>query len=143
MAWTVARGAAIGFAMVLLTLIGSAAVSLLNIHRLHEEDAWVAHTHQVLTDLEGLVSTLKDAETGQRGYLITLDESYLEPYHKALGELEHRRTELKQLIADNQPQVERLQAVDPIIDRRMEVLERNIKIRQTGQFDAVQQAVIE
>ncbi len=143
MAWTVARGAAIGFAMVLLTLVGSAVVSLLNIHRLHEEDAWVAHTHQVLTDLESLVSTLKDAETGQRGYLITLDESYLEPYRKALGELGHRRAELRQLIADNQPQAERLQSLDPIIDRRMEVLERNIKIRQTDKFDAVQQAVIE
>ena len=40
----------------------------------------VAHTHEVLDALEQLISTLKDAETGQRGYLITGEPRYLDPY---------------------------------------------------------------
>lgn len=51
--------------------------------RLSEQ--WVTHTHEVLTVLEAVTSEIKDAETGQRGHLLTSKETYLEPYNSALS----------------------------------------------------------
>ena len=45
---------------------------------------WLVHTHEVIGHLELLQSKLEDAETGQRGYLLTGSEEYLEPYRDAL-----------------------------------------------------------
>jgi signal transduction histidine kinase/DNA-binding response OmpR family regulator len=49
-----------------------------------EASGWVAHTHQVLEHVEFLHGKLRDAETGQRGYVVTGDEEYLELYANAL-----------------------------------------------------------
>src|SRR5947209_20224148 len=48
-----------------------------------ETNQMVAHTYEVLASLEELLSLMKDAETGQRGYLLTGDLSYLQPYTDA------------------------------------------------------------
>jgi CHASE3 domain sensor protein len=64
-------------------------------------DFWVDHTHQVLQQLETLISALKDVETGQRGYLITGDEHYLEPYLAAVKTVDQTFTTIKQMTADN------------------------------------------
>ena len=47
----------------------------------------VRETEQLLSHVENILSTMKDAETGQRGFVITGDESYLEPYSHALAEI--------------------------------------------------------
>ena len=51
-----------------------------------EARGWLVHTYEVIEHIESLMSELKDAETGQRGYLLTADEGYLEPYEAALRE---------------------------------------------------------
>ncbi len=50
-----------------------------------EKLQWVNHTHEVLLTTEKLISSLKDAETGQRGFIITRNASYLEPYNSGVG----------------------------------------------------------
>ncbi|MEG4086008.1 CHASE3 domain-containing protein [Microcoleus sp. POL10_C6] len=52
-------------------LILNAATFYRNTLKLVENERWVSHTHKVLTELETTLSTLKNAETGQRGYLVT------------------------------------------------------------------------
>ena len=77
--WTVGTklAAGFGFALLLLAIIGG--VSYRSLVLVTETAASVAHSHQVLENLEGLISLLKDAETGQRGFLLTRQERYLEP----------------------------------------------------------------
>jgi CHASE3 domain sensor protein len=60
-------------------------------------ERWVTHTHQVLSAIEAVSSELKDAETGQRGYLLTSKEAYLEPYLSALSNVPVRLHELERL----------------------------------------------
>jgi len=86
--WTVGRRLLAGFGLATLTLTVIVSVSYRNANRLIADDAWVVHTHQVRGDLADLLSELTDAETGQRGYLITRDESYLAPYQSALAAIE-------------------------------------------------------
>src|ERR1700757_1215568 len=76
-----------GVAILMAVLFANAIVSYVNTRQLVYNNGWVQHTFQVISELETTMSLMKDAETGQRGYLITHDRSYLEPYNRALNEI--------------------------------------------------------
>lgn len=65
------RGLVIGVAFVIGVLLVNAGVAFRQAARMHEDSFWVAHTHEVLVSLTDLLSSVKDAETGVRGFLIT------------------------------------------------------------------------
>ena len=67
----------LGLATAILFFLASGALAYLNVRTLRDDNQLVVHTHQAMIALEDLLSTLKDAETGQRGFLLTADESYL------------------------------------------------------------------
>ncbi len=93
-----------GFVLLGLLLVMNALVTK---HRLDVQatDAqWVLRSRQMQVALEGAESTLKDAETGQRGYLLTGDATYLAPYHRAEAEIGPRIDELQRLTADDPAQ---------------------------------------
>lgn len=81
---------------------------------------------------EKLVSMLKDAETGQRGYLITGDESYLQPFHAAAGTLPAQFQKLTELEAtqDDEYGESELLAFQQLTDRRMDELREAITVRR-------------
>ena len=124
------RNLVIGFGLSLLILIVSSVASYTSISNLLFSTKWVNHTYLVLQGLDNTVSTLKDAETGQRGYLITGDDSFLEPYHsareKALGYLQ----EVRNLTLDNAPQTRSSDELKDLIARRMDVLQRAIDLEK-------------
>ncbi len=72
-----------GFFAILVVLMVLGVSAYENTKNLIETARWVAHTHEVLSQLTGLLSSLQDAETGQRGYVITGEERYLEQYQAA------------------------------------------------------------
>ena len=69
--------------MVLVALIANTAIAYLNIARLQRNTQLVEHQHHVLNELRSLLTILVDAETGQRGYLLTAEPSFLAPYESA------------------------------------------------------------
>jgi CHASE3 domain sensor protein len=117
-------------------------VSYRNTSRLIENDAWVAHTYQVRTELADLLSDLKDAETGQRGYLITGDESYLAPYQSSLAAVKSTLGDVRRLTSDNPDQQRRLSAISPLIDAKLAELKQTIDLRRTAGFDAALKVVV-
>src|SRR5687768_16601926 len=81
-------GPLVGFALAVLALI---IITFFRHTSLQSSDAsaeLVAHTMEVIEQTQGLLSSVKDAETGQRGFLITGDEGYLEPYSAAIKALD-------------------------------------------------------
>ncbi|QEL16619.1 methyl-accepting chemotaxis protein [Limnoglobus roseus] len=125
--WTVGRKLAAGFAVALTALLVVGAVSYRSMSQLIENAAWVAHTHEVLQELESLLSLLKDAETGQRGYLISRQKSFLEPYTVALTRYPDRFREIRKLTSDNPNQQRRLDTLEPLLVARVDVLRANIE----------------
>jgi methyl-accepting chemotaxis protein len=125
--WTVGKklAAAFGLALLLLLLIGG--VSFWSIGLLVRTGAKVAHTYQVLENLEALISLLKDAETGQRGYLLTGEELYLDPYTKALPAIDKKFRDVRDLTKENAGQHDRLAALGPLIDERLSDLSEGIR----------------
>ena len=89
--------AVLGFAILLL--VGVAAYR--NTVQFIDDSAWVNHTHEVMEALADLMSQLKDAETGQRGYLLTGNDRYLGPYKNAIDKVDRSVSRLIRLTADN------------------------------------------
>lgn len=80
---SVGKWATVGFALMIVALLVSGWLSYRNIHQLSVNESWVIHTYEVLGDCEKMLSTLSDAEAGQRGYLITGESSFMRPYRNA------------------------------------------------------------
>jgi len=130
--WTFGRKVGAGFAVSALTLLIVAAAGYRNIDSLIENETWVSHTQQVRRGIAELLSELKDAETGQRGFVITTNKSFLEPYQSALTEIDKTYEELRKSTIDNPEQQHRLDAARPLIDAKLAELKLTIEMRQTG-----------
>lgn len=117
-----------GIGMALALLIVNAAISYRNTQKIVENKGWVSHTHQVLTELESTLSTLKDAETGQRGYLLTGESRYLEPYQSATARLREKLDNLQRLTADNNRQQQRIHRLRMAIDSKLAELQETIDL---------------
>ena len=133
--WTFGRRMALGFAIAGLTLIVIAGFGLESTYRLIENDRWVAHTQTVRRSVTDTLSYMKDAETGQRGFVITGDESFLEPYRAGLAPLDRSYGELQQLTADNPLEQRRLLEARPLVDAKLAELKLTIEMRRTQGFE--------
>jgi two-component system, cell cycle sensor histidine kinase and response regulator CckA len=92
---------------------------------------WVSHTYEVIQQSERLVSGLVDAETGQRGYLLTGDEAYLGPYRKGLVREADALRALRSLVADNPPQERRIDSLDSYARAKTTELAQTIELRRS------------
>ncbi|HMB04110.1 MAG TPA: PAS domain S-box protein [Isosphaeraceae bacterium] len=97
-----------GFGIALAVLLANALITYVDIRRLVRNDAWVVHTHEVITELDATVAALRDAETSRRGFLLTNERSCLGQYQDAIGEVSGRVATLGRLTADNPGQQSRL-----------------------------------
>ena len=92
------------FAVSLLVLIFISALTYKHSVSLSDSTEWVMHTYKTNIQLDQLFSYLKDAETGQRGFIITRDSLFLEPYYTARQNVNNSFIHLKELIASDQQQ---------------------------------------
>ena len=113
-----------------------------SVDTLLRSEGWVEHTWQVIDQVEIMISSAKDAETGSRGYLITGDDSYLEPYYAALAELPHEMDQFKKLTVDNVSQQARARDMQAILDQRLSLLQQGINLRRSGRADSMQAMVL-
>jgi signal transduction histidine kinase len=93
---------------------------------------WVQHTQRVQNLIEHLLRLAVDAETGQRGYLLSGRDSQLERYVEARNEIPVSFEELRALTADNPVQVAQLVNVGTQLQARLDILERGIALRRAN-----------
>ena len=117
--WTFGRRIAAGFAVAfaLLAVVGFAGYR--SIDSLTKTSYLVAHTHQVMEKIAGVLKQLTDAETGQRGFVITGDDAFLEPYQTGTASVTPVVKDLRTLTADNRSQQQRLDEVEPLVASRL------------------------
>ena len=131
---------AFAFALTCLAVVG--AVSYLSVMRLNENAAWVEHTHEVLSSLELLVAAATDSETAERGYVITGDERYLEPYRLAAAVVDDQEKRLRRLTADNRTQQQRFDVMVPLVTERLANLRTVMEVRKAQGFSAAQSEIL-
>ncbi len=123
----------------LFVIVGGVTVSRLL--DLRAANAAVEHTLLVRAEAEALFSLLKDAETGQRGYVITAQQEYIQPYNDAVVQLPQRIANFRRLTADNPTQQKNIEAFENLAARRMMILREGISARQEYGFDAAAQMI--
>jgi PAS domain S-box-containing protein len=126
---------AIGLTFGALALL--VVVTGMNVFRLIGDAAKVDHTREVLNELESTFSTVKDAETSERGFLLTSSDAYLGPFKVATDELPRRFLRLLALTTDNEAQRARVDRFRRLAAERVEQLRRRIGLAQAGRKDAV------
>ncbi len=98
----------------------------------------VAHSHKVKEGIADLLSTVKDAETGQRGFVLTGEERYLEPYTNAIREIDRKVQDLRDLTADRPVQQREIDKLQPLIAGKLAELAETVSLRRSkGQSAAL------
>jgi PAS domain S-box-containing protein len=136
------RKVRLGFGVALTCLGVIGVVSYLSVVRLNENAAWVEHTHEVLSRLELLLAAVTDSETAERGYVITGDETYLEPYRRSAAIVDSQATRLRELTADNPAQQQRLDSAVLLVTDRLAILRAVIELRKNQGFAAAQSEIL-
>jgi len=131
-----------GFGAVLFILIVNGLVAYRNLQTLIENDRLVTHTHEVQSEIDSLLTDLKDLGAGQVGYLMTGDEQYLAVYEGLGQRIPERLQRLGELISDNAGQRERLARLQPLVASRMELLSSLANIRREKGFDAARDELL-
>ena len=122
----------------MLAIIAVVIIALLSYQSLQaaaESARNLARSVEVLAELESLLSTMKDAETGQRGYLLSGDESYLEPYNNARAALPGEIQKARPLLSDRPGELRQLEILDRVAKQKMDELESTIVARRASHAD--------
>jgi len=107
-------------------LAGIAVVSYRSVIGFQQQAKSVERAQQVVRETEGVLSDLKDAETGVRGFIIMGDPAYLEPYHQALSSLPARLLRLSGLTADGAAEA-RVRDLAQLATQRLEAAEISLE----------------
>ena len=138
-------GVVIAFALTLGLIVAGGVLAWLNVRAQDRSAAVVIRAHRVLGVLNQIETTMTDAETGQRGYLLAGDENFLEPYLSATGQGAVpviQRPPVSTLLAaahalplPNGTERDLLRRIDGLIKAKLEELQKTIDLRRAGHAD--------
>lgn len=142
MKWNVGKkiGAGFSLAVVIMAIIGIGSYSALN--KMIDAVNWRKHTFEVQHAIEGIFSLLQDMETGQRGFVITGENRYLEPYNNAENKIDTYIKNLQQLTADNPAQLQLIATLKVRLAEKMSELNETITLRKEKGFESARQIIL-
>ncbi len=109
-----------------LYLVAATVILYLQIARVRDAQKWVDHTHDVRYALQDSLTYLLDAESAQRGYLLTKNDIYLNDYFAAVTRLHDEIKEVQDLVTDNPMQRSRADGLNRIINDKIDQLKDGI-----------------
>ncbi len=134
--WTFGRKVGAGFAVTAIALAVIAVTGYRSARSLIANDELVAHTHQVRRQIADVLTQTINAETGQRGYVITGQDSFLAPYTTGTAAVKATADELRRLTSDNPNQQARLDHMQPLVQRKLDEMQEVIDTRKTKGVEA-------
>jgi len=141
MRWTVGTKIGMGFALALAILVGIGAVSYRSTDKLTDTADWVDHTHKVLEKLDATLLGLVDAETGVRGFVITGNQQFLQPYHEGAPVVGQYIKDIRDLTSDNPREQYRIDMLEPLATQELTFLSDEIDAVKTRGANAGDQTV--
>ena len=123
-----------GYLMAFVLLLISYSLTFIATQSLIKQAAMVDHTNRVLSSMEYLMSNLKDAETGFRGYVIMKDEQFLEPYYSSSIRVNNNYNELCTLTIDRADYHKKLDTLHLLINRKIDLVRSGILMYNKSDF---------
>lgn len=127
---TYKRNLIIGFGISLLILLVTSTASYISIRNLLDSADWVNHTNEVILELNSVNIGMKDAETNQRGYLLTEDERFLEPFQNGQRRATAALRNVETLTLDNPQQRGSLNELRKLLNQRITRLQDVVDIKR-------------
>jgi two-component system sensor kinase FixL len=122
-----------------LGLFAIAAIALaVNLTLQRDSFGWVEHTNEVLRTVSALERRILEAESGERGYLLTGESNYLDSYNRSQGDVPKLLEELRQLISDNPNRVQLLDEFRPIVEARLAEFKQVVELGPAHSNDALE-----
>jgi len=131
-----------GFVVLVILLIGTFTVSLANLRSISSTGDAVTRTYSVIVALDRLLLAAVDAETGERGFIITGDATYLDPYERARRAISLDISQVRELVADDPEQRGDLDLLSAATEVKLQELAEAIQLRQKAGFPAAQTLVM-
>lgn len=125
----------------LFSILGALILSVWSGHRYSQTSEWRNHSEEVLTQLTELRVLMEQAETAQRGYMLTKQEDFLGPYTESKAQIETALKRIRASISDNLSQTQRFELLTSSVLRKMENLEKTLVLAKSGQHQAALQAI--
>ncbi len=132
MKWPSSKRLVAGYTLAFGLLVVNTIVTFWNLETIDRNSRQVSQTHEVLVGLEAVLSNLRDAETGQRGYLLTGDERYLAPYLEARKMVGKSVASLKTITANNGIRQDQIARIEQATAAKFAELEKAIELRRAG-----------
>jgi PAS domain S-box-containing protein len=132
----------IGFGSLVLVLLANALMTRGQLSILTGDQVWLTRSRQVLLALTRTESVLKDAETGQRGFLYTNDLKYLAPYNSATRQVDSEIDKLAQLTAGDANEEARIPRLRSLAHQKLAELAETISLYQSGKTEAAKALVL-
>ena len=123
------RRIALGFLVSMVLIASGFILSFYSYNRYGGDTARVRHTYQVINSLGNTLSLMKDVETGSRGFVITRDSLFLEPYQTAITSLPGQLDRLQSLASDNKSQMQRVGELKQLIEAKLKVTQFRVGSR--------------
>ena len=125
--------------VIVLLLIVTTVFSLFTVNRLRSNLDIQVHTSSVITDLKDNLIFLVDAETGERGFIITADTNYLEPYNLALQNIQRSMKQLRTLTKDDPMQQKSVDTLEHLITNKLQRISALISLKKQGDEKTINQ----
>lgn len=132
----------IGFGAIAVIVFIQTLIVQYTARQLRTASKQVEDIYQVELLLKGLEKTLVDAETGQRGFIFTNRENFLEPYNDAVSVIDDDIEELKTKVSDNQQQVDRLNEIENLVTAKLDELQETIELKREGRETELRELVL-
>src|SRR5580704_5972933 len=124
-----------GYLIAFFLLLVSYLLTLYANHGFLDESKMVNHTHRVMINTERLLSSIKDAESAFRGYIVTRDISLLEPYYQSKKLTDSFFTILKKETSDNLQQQQKLSTINQLIQKKFQIFTNSMDYYSTRNFE--------
>lgn len=136
--WLQHYSVSIAWSLAFFALIANTTLLYLNFRSVSSSFEEVQGQYETILDLQQLLELMLNTETGQRGYIITENESYLEPYNSAFSKIDLSLARLKDRFGGNTEKLARLDELKSLIDKRLAEMSINLELRKSQGLPAAQ-----
>jgi len=130
-----------GFALSVALIVSVTWMNMGRENRSQDASNWVAHTHLVRYSISRMFSDLQEVTSATRGYILTGTPVFLEPYYAAVKQVGNQILLVRSLTSTIPEQQKNLDALEPLINRRLELAAQVVRVRQEQGFEAAQALV--
>ncbi|MBD1871532.1 PAS domain S-box protein [Cyanobacteria bacterium FACHB-471] len=129
------RIVAAGFGLAIFLLCGVSIASYFQLQKLVKNKQWIIHTYKVIGSIDNAFEAISEAENAHRDYLSTRRKVDLDKYHTSVKKATQSIEQTRQLTIDNPTQQQRLERLEPLIEKRLALLDQSVSLIQHNQLE--------